>query len=250
MSQAPISILILDNEVGVQMTFKAALETAGYAVSTASDALEAMALLETHQFNLALIDLILPGPSGLALLQRVREWQADCATIMFSANPRREDIIEALRAGVDDFLIKPVSNEHLRRAVGEALLKHQTRRPPAAQEMVVGALRIDANRRLIYWHDQELTLTSTEYVLLRTLAQHAGRIVPASVLIRHCRGYNIEEDEARQLIKPHIANLRHKLEQGGRFRRVLHNHRGLGFLLSAEESDEAPAAAPDTVDWV
>ena len=250
MSQTPISILILDDEWGVQMIFKAVLERAGYIVSTVSDALQAAALLETQQFNLALIDLKLPGPSGLALLQRLKDWQSDCATVLISANPSHEDIIEALRAGVDDFLIKPITNEHLRRAVGEALLKHQIRRPPTAHEMTVGALRIDTNRRLIYWHDQELALTATEYALLRTLAQHAGRIVPASVLIRHCRGYNLNEEEARQLIKPHIANLRHKLEQNGRFRRVLHNHRGLGFILSTEESAETVLDVPDMVDSV
>jgi DNA-binding response OmpR family regulator len=250
MSQPPISILILDDEWGVRTIFTAVLERAGYAVFTASDALEAAALLEAQQFNLALIDLKLPGPSGLDLLQRLRDWQTSCATVLISANPTREDILEALRAGVDDFLIKPISNEHLRRAVGEALLKHQIRRLPASPEMVVGALRIDTSRRTVYWHDQALTLTSTEYCLLRTLAQHAGRIVPASALIRHCRGYSINEEEARQLIKPHIANLRHKLEQGSRFRRVLLNHRGLGFILSAEESAEATPIHAEPADWV
>ncbi|MHB8628720.1 MAG: response regulator transcription factor [Aggregatilineales bacterium] len=250
MNQAPISLLILDDEWGVQMMFKAVLERAGYAVSTAANAFGAAALLEVQQFNLALIDLKLPGPSGLDLLQRLREWQTDCATVLISANPTREDILEALRAGVDDFLIKPISNEQLRRAVGEALLKHQIRRPSTSHEMVVGALRIDASHRTIYWHEQALTLTSTEYSLLRTLAQHAGRIVPASVLIRHCRGYTISEDEARQLIKPHIANLRQKLEQGSRFQRVLLNHRGLGFILSTDPSAEAVCGEDEAVDRV
>jgi len=248
MNRTPLSILIVDDDWAIRIMFQAMLEKAGYSVSLAETALDAAAQFEVQQFNLALIDLKLPGPSGLDLLQSLRKWQTDCAVVLISANPSQEDILEALRAGVDDFLIKPIGTAHLQRAVGEALLKHQLRRPAPAEELVIGALRIDANRRVVHWHDQILTLTSTEYCLLYTLAQHAGHIVPASVLIRRCRGYSIKEEEARELIKPHIANVRHKLEQGGRFKRILLNHRGLGFILSAEETVQSVVLTPERSD--
>src|SRR5579859_7027140 len=238
MNQTPISILILDDDVSLQTIFRAILEKAGYEVTTVSTAIEAKNILSLQQFNLALIDVKLPGPSGLELLQSLRVWQPDCATVLISAHANREDVIEALRAGADDFLIKPVANDHLRRAIGEALLKHRAQRPTPTEEISVGALRINPQQRMVYWHNEPLTLTATEYCLLYTLVQHSGRLVPASVLLRRCRGYVIEEDEARQLIKPHIANLRHKLEQGDRFKRILLNHRGLGFVLSAEETTD------------
>lgn len=244
----PISILLIDDDLAILTLFKAVLEKSGYMVVAASNALDAAVLLEAQHFDLALIDLKLPGPSGLDLLKRLRDWQAGCAIVLISANPSREDIIEGLRAGVDDFLIKPISNPHLQRAVGEALLKHQLRRPAPMDEIVAGALRIDTKRRLVYWHEQLLTLTSTEYCLLYTLAQQAGRIVPASVLIRRCRGYSINEEEARQLIKPHISNLRHKLEQGDQYKRILLNHRGLGFILGIDGNVEPVLMETEPVD--
>jgi DNA-binding response OmpR family regulator len=248
MNQTPISILVVDDDLAIQVLFQAVLEKAGYVVSTASTALDAAAMLENQQFNLALIDLKLPGPSGLNLVQRLHDWQSECAIVLISANPRQDDIIEGLRAGVDDFLIKPIGNAQLQRVVGEVLLKRRLRRPVPSDEINVGALRIDTRQRIVFWHDQALTLTSTEYCLLYTLAQQPGRLVPAAVLIRRCRGYSINEEEARQLIKPHISNLRHKLEQGGRFKRILLNHRGLGFILSAEETVDRAALGTELVD--
>ncbi len=208
MVQNTISILVVDDDPSVQTTVKVILERAGYVVDLAHDALEAAALLEVQPFNLALIDLKLRGPSGLDLIRRIRDWQPECAIVITGINPTREDLIEALRAGVDDFLIKPIaSNETLRRAVGEALLKRHARRP-TSPDITLGALRIDSKRRMVYWHEQLMSLTPTEYCALLTLAQHIGQVVSASVLIHRCRGYSVDEEDARQLIKPHIANLR------------------------------------------
>ncbi len=242
--------MIVDDDPGVQAIFKAVLESAGgYTVDLASDALEAATLLEVQPFHLALIDLNLRGPSGLGLIRRIQDWQPDCAMVITSANPTREDLLEALRAGVDDFLIKPISNEILRRTVGEALLKHPARRP-ISPDITIGALRIESKRRMVYWHEQPLMLTPTEYCALLTLAQHVGQIVPASVLIHRCRGYSISEDDARQLLKPHIANLRHKLEQSGRFKRILLNHRGRGFILNVDGADNGAVCAETPSEWL
>ncbi|MHB8625713.1 MAG: response regulator transcription factor [Aggregatilineales bacterium] len=249
MAQNIISILIVDNDPSIQTLFKAVLESAGYTVDLASDALEAAALLEMQSFHLALIELKLRGPSGLDLIRRIQDWQPNCAMVMTSINPTRENLLQALRAGVDDFLIKPISTETLCRTVGEALLKHPARRP-TSPDITIGALRIESKHRMVYWHEQPLMLTPTEYCALLTLAQHVGQIVPASILIHRCRGYSIGEEDARQLLKPHIANLRHKLEQGGRFKRILLNHRGRGFILNVEGAADGAVCNEEPPDWL
>jgi len=221
----------------VQSTFNGTLEKAGYTVEAAADAFQAVALLEEQVFNVAIVAVKLRGPSGFDLVRRIQEWQPECAVVMTSANPSREDLLEALRVRADDFLIEPVPSEILLRSVGEALLRHSVRQP-MPPEVVVGALQIDTRRRAVYWHGQVLALTPTEYCALLALAQEAGQIISASRLVHRCRGYSVGEDDARQLIKPHIANVRQKLEQGGRYKRVLLNHRGRGFVLRVEEPPE------------
>ncbi len=238
---SPSQLLLVDDEPGILQVTKGLLSEGGYQVFTAQNAIQAMELLEQQTFDAILIDLKMPGPSGLVLAERTRELQNDCAIIMFSASPTRENIIEALRASVDDFLIKPLSGEPLRQAVGRAILKRRRsfqktpQVPLKLSELTVGGLKIDTETHRVLWHGYPLNLTPTEYCLLMTLAQNIGQSVSASLLVRRCRGYAAPESEARTLLKPHIANLRQKLEHGGEFQRVLVNHRGVGFVLYADQ---------------
>ena len=225
--------MIVEDDLSTQHSFKAAMEKAGYIVVLASNVPEAAALLEIQEFNLAIVALKLHSVTGFDLVRRIPDLQPGCAIVMTSSNPSTEALLEALRTGVADFLITPVSDDLLRRNVGEALLKHPTRQL-TKPEFVVGALRIDSGRRTAYWHEQALTLTPTEFCILLMLAQQTNQIIPASVMIHRCRDYSIGEQDARQLIKPHIAHLREKLEQDGRYKRVLLNHRGRGFVLKPE----------------
>ena len=205
----------------------------GYKVRAVSDSLAAVEWLDTEMFDVALLDLSLPGPDGLMLAAQIQKSQPHCALVMISAAASRDHVIMALRMGIDDFLIKPVAMEDLRRAVGQAALKHRNQHPPVSfGKMVVGALEIDLDQRAVYWQNELLHLTQTEYCLLLTLAQRAGRLVSAADLMQRCRGQEIDEAEARLLIKPHIANLRRKLKQGARELPVVMNYRGMGFMLN------------------
>jgi DNA-binding response OmpR family regulator len=233
MAQPTISILIVDDDLSSQSMFQAVMKKAGYTVDLASNATDAAALCEVQVFNLAIVALKSSGPPGLDLVRRIKDLQPECAIVMTSHNPSREELIEALRLRVDDFLIKPVSGDIIRRTVGEVLLKHPARRSTPT-DVVAGDLRIDANRRIVYWHGQVLTLTPTEYCVLLALAQQADHLVSASLLAHRCRGHSVGETDARQLIKPHIANLRKKLEQNGRYKRVLLSHRERGYILNLQ----------------
>jgi DNA-binding response OmpR family regulator len=205
------SLLIVDDEALILLALKAVLGKAGYIVYTAKDAFEAIDLLEKLPFDVILVDLRLPGPTGLSLVERIQVMQPTAAVVMMSGNATHQSIIEALR-----------------------LLKHRPQPIVGSQkpaELVIGPLSINMEQRIAVWHDEMLTLTPTEFALIHMLAQHAGQSVAPAALIRRCRGYATTDDEARFLLKPHIANLRQKLEQDGRFERVLLNHRGVGFVL-------------------
>ncbi len=234
-----LRILLVDDEPSILALFRVMLSDAGYGVYTAPNAQDAMLLMGTGPFDLLIADLRLEGPSGLNLIEVFKGVQPDCALIMISANPTREQIIEAFRADVDDFLIKPISGAQMLQAVGRAILRHHTRHEPVnyptGETISYGALTLQPQQHTAIWHDEALSLTPTEFCILLTLVQHGGQSVSARLLIKRCRGFDEPEPKARLLLKPHIANLREKLEQNGRFPRVLINHRKMGLLIHATD---------------
>jgi DNA-binding response OmpR family regulator len=233
-----IRILLVDDEPSILTTFKILLTDAGYEVDTTLSALTALTLLGLKTFDLLIVDWRLGGSSGLDLVREVKTLQPSCALLMISTGATRETIIEAFRSDIDDFLIKPISREQLLQGVGRAMLKHQVRRDTlsnrSGDSLVYGAFSINIESRTILWHDELLKLTPTEYCLMLVLVQNAGRSISAQTLIKYCRGDEVDETHAQNLLKPHIANLRQKLEQDGRYPRVLMNHRGMGFLINSD----------------
>lgn len=227
-----LSVLLVDDDPSVRIIYERGLSQVGFLVRAVADSFAALQWLDSERFDVALIDINLRGPDGLLLAAQVQKRQPGCALVMISANATRDQVIEALRLGVADFLIKPVEIAFLRRAVGQAALRHRSRQGPEASGMLtVGALCLHLEQRTAFWQDLPLQLTQTEYCLLLTLAQRAGHPVPAAELIQHCRGQVVPETEARLLLKPHIANLRRKLAQPDQPPVVL-NYRGLGFMLT------------------
>ncbi len=234
MIRSSTRLLLVDDEPNILIVFKGQLSENGYEVQTASNARDGFALLATQRFDLLIVDLKMPGPSGLNLIERVHQLQPKCAIVMISANAAREQIIDAFRKGADDFLLKPITRDELQQAVGRALLKRAETNQhiadptaPATSDLV-----IDAGKHEVLWYGRPLALTPTEFCLLLTLARNAGKSVPPALLIEHCRGYPTKESEARILLKPHIASLRKKLAADGHTARVLINHRGMGFMLN------------------
>ncbi len=239
------TILLVEDEPHIATMLREILERAGYSVAVAYDAFEAVGLVERQSYDAFLVDLRLPGASGLAVVERARELNPECAILMISGNAKMNNVIEALQFRIDDFLLKPVSEEKLIASVGRALINRrrrlvQTQVMPMASDLMLGPLCMNAEQRTAYWHGQLLTLTPTEFCILLLLAQHHGQAVSPVMLVQRCRGYSTTEEEARFLLKPHIANLRGKLEQRNRYQRVILNHRGVGFALRIPHASQMP----------
>ena len=261
MSQAA-QLLIVDDEASIRLTLSALLKRAGYDVTPAETGAEAVALLERQAFDLMLVDLKMPVMDGMQVVAAARKRQPDLAIIVLTGHGSLETAVEGLHQGVFDYLLKTtepaqviervkvglqmrtqrIRERTLLDVVGAAV--HELRgsqntpadaggSPNAGERAItVGALHLDTWRQEATLGGRTLALTPTEFRVLLCLAEHAGTMLSYAHLVRCAQGYDSDEMEAGELIKPHIHHLRQKLEPDPTTPRYILNVRGKGYLLS------------------
>ncbi len=202
-----------------------------YEVITFTNAVDALAQLIKQKPDVLIIDYQLPGgPTGLTLAKQARTFYRELAIIMVSSFAQREEVIEAFRLGVDNFLIKPFSPSELLQVAGDAMFKHHSQ--SASSESAVlpaGPLEIDLTTRTVLWHGELLDLTRSEYELLVQLALHPGRVFNYAELYALMCGEHLPPTDARSKLRTHVNHLRKKLGQEGRYPHGIQNVHGVGF---------------------
>ncbi|MBK9714000.1 MAG: response regulator transcription factor [Kouleothrix sp.] len=260
MSQAA-RILIVDDESSIRLTLGALLQRAGYDVTAAENGAEAVALFERQTFDLMLVDLKMPGMDGMQVVSAARQRQADLAIIVLTGHGSLDTAVEGLHQGIFDYLLKTTEPIQVIERVKAGLLARSQRirertlldvvssavqelRGPQAgrsadssggsaeRAITVGALHLDTWRQEATLASRTLPLTPTEFRVLLCLAEHAGTMLSYAQLVRCAQGYEADELEAGELIKPHIHHLRQKLEPDPTAPRYILNVRGKGYLLS------------------
>jgi DNA-binding response OmpR family regulator len=236
------SLLVVDDDEAIRKVLLGTLEAQSYHVSQACDADEAMALAQQHNFDLVLTDYQMPSGSmdGLELLSWLRQNTPATDVILMTGFASMDNSILALRRGAFDYLIKPIAisqvlesvrgclqkrqaaNERLRLiAQMEAMLEqlkgqHAAVSTPevtsAGRILEASDLIIDRKKRLVVHRGQQVTLTATEFDMLEFLAAHSERVVTAQELIRSVQGYDIEELDARPIVRVNMRRLRQKIE--------------------------------------
>jgi len=264
-------ILVVDDEGAIRYSISKTLQRVGYQVHTAASGEEALEMMRHQGYDVVLTDIRMPGLSGVDLLARIKEEAPDAVVILLTGYASLETAIESLRLGAHDYLVKPSSSQDIRNSVAQGVerahnLKHRRVLLRAIREnveeltgdrgeaevadtkakapavgtpvvtpittMTIGPLTIYPGRYQISVGDQPIDLTPTEFDLLLYLAAHRGRVVPCSELVREVRGYTLEEHEAREVIRPHVSNLRRKLKASGQNPNIIVNVRGIGYRLS------------------
>jgi len=200
-------ILVVDDEPEIRRFLRASLRAQQYEVLEASNGTQAIEVMTQHQPDLMILDLGLPDIDGVEITRRIREW-SQVPIIILSVRDREKDKIEALDVGADDYLTKPFG-------VGELMARMRVvmrRTLSETQDPVftIKGLKIDLSRHQVSLADKEITLTPTEFDLLRVLIQNAGKVITHRQLIQKVWGSGYE-DESR-LLRVNISNLRHKIE--------------------------------------
>jgi two-component system KDP operon response regulator KdpE len=260
----PATILVVDDERSVRMMLEAALRAQGYKIESASNGTMARVLIAAQEFDLVLLDLQLGDSDGIEILREVKRLWPATEVILLTAHGSINSAISALRHGAFDYLLKPAQVQDIRERVERGLEQRRTAQqrsqllqrisdsaralgmieggnaaavptqPSNSDRIEVGPLLLDLRRHAASLGAQILSLTRTEFALLTALAQQPDTALSYSTLSEAVYGRPQPEDEARALLRPHIARLRHKLESTGMGGVALVSIRSMGYMLQTE----------------
>lgn len=202
-----------------------ALKGAGYAVDTASDGVEGLALAEVNEYDVVLLDLMLPRMDGLSVLKSLRQANRDVSVLILSARDTLEDRVRGLHQGADDYLVKPFALAELLARLQALVRRHYERVSPVLK---VGDLVIDTARRTVTKGKRALGLRPREYALLEYLAMRQGRVVSRTDIEHHI--YDEHADLVSNAVDAAICRLRRKIDTPD-CRSLVQTRRGMGYIM-------------------
>lgn len=205
----PAKILVVDDEQSILNLVTAYLRPEGYAVETAVNGRSALDLIRTFQPDLIVLDIMLPGMDGLELLAQLRR-ESDVYVILLTARSEETDKLVGLAVGADDYLTKPFSPRELVARIKAALRRLQSGGAPADNPLMqFDHLRIDTAARRVWADGREVELTSTEFDLLKTLAEHRGMVLSREQLLEQVWGQDFFGEI--RVVDVHLGHVRQKL---------------------------------------
>jgi two-component system KDP operon response regulator KdpE len=223
-------ILVVDDEKPIRRFLRTSLAAHGFEVFEAADGQEALLTAANARPDLIILDLGLPDLNGIEVTRRLREW-TQTPIIILSVREQENDKINALDAGADDYLTKPFGVGELTARIRVAL-RHAA---PVENQPIFhkGELMVDQVRRLVTLNGMEVSLTPTEYDLLKLLIRHAGKVVTHNQILRQVWGQAYEDQS--HLVRVNISNLRHKIEADPTQPQFIITEPGVGYRFRLEE---------------
>ncbi len=263
-----VNILVVDDEAAERVTLGEVLRLEGYHVTLAASGEEALALVRQEgPFDLAILDLRLPGIDGLQVLEGISKTSEETIVILITGYGTMETAIQALRQGAYDFLLKPCPVDEVLTAVRRALSELKAGRhrrelvaqlqqtlqqlmatdgidaslpEPVEDDSVlnIATVMLDRAKHMVTFRGEPVDLTPTEFRLLECLMEHADEVRSPQELVRCAQGYETDPWGARSIIRVHIRRLRRKLEPDPENPQFILNVRGVGYLFSIPDEED------------
>jgi two-component system copper resistance phosphate regulon response regulator CusR len=220
-----MKILVIEDDPTVGQYVKRGLEEQRWGVDLVTDGEEGESRAAAEQYDLVVLDMRLPGRSGMEVLRAIRARGFERPVLVLTAQDAVDAKVEAFRAGADDYVTKPFAFEELLARV-EAL----SRRTPtiSAPVLKVADLSLDKNTRTVTRADEAIELTPKEYTVLEYLMRHAGRVMSRTLITEYAWGYHF--DPGTNIVDVVINHLRKKIDST-RTVKLIHTVRGVGYVV-------------------
>jgi two-component system copper resistance phosphate regulon response regulator CusR len=225
-----MQLLIIEDEVKLAQYLQKGLREEGYSVDVAHNGVTGLEAASLHRYDLILLDGMLPGLDGLAVLAAVRQSQ-QTPVLMLTARGEVEDRVKGLRAGADDYLVKPFAFSELVARI-EGLLRRALPQPTEATVLKLTNLEVDLIRRRVTRAGQRLELTNKEFNLLTLLLRRQGAVLSRTEIAAQIWGMNF--DSETNVVEVAVRRLRGKLDSPFEHP-LLHTVRGMGYVLESRQ---------------
>ena len=219
-------ILLVEDEKNVAAFIKKGLEEEAYTVDIGENGTEGLLMATTADFDLIILDVMLPGLNGIELCKTLRDKGINKPILMLTAVDSVERKVEGLESGADDYLVKPFAFSELIARI-KALLR---RTPDIVSELSLNDLRVDLLARRVYRGKREIILTQKEFSLLEYLLRNKGRVLSRTQIIENVWGYDFSP--GTNIVDVHIKSLREKVNKGFEMQ-LIHTVRGTGYIMKA-----------------
>ncbi len=218
-------ILIVEDERKIASFVKKGLEAEGYAVDTAYDGERGLIMAEENDYDLILLDVMLPKLDGVNLCRRLHEEGKDIPILMLTAKDAISDRVRGLDSGADDYLTKPFAFDELVARVRALLRRGGPKTPPTLR---VADLTLDPITQEVHRGNRAVQLTNLEYRLLRYLMQNTRRVLSRTLIEEHVWGSSF--DSFTNTVDVYISKLRKKIDHKAE-KKLIHTVRGIGYVL-------------------
>lgn len=218
-------ILVVEDEKKIADFIKRGLKEEGYAVDVAYDGKEGHLLASANDYDIIILDLMLPQMDGVTVCKKLREAKVKSPIIMLTAKDTVQDKVAGLDSGADDYVTKPFSFEELLARIRAVLRKEEAR---GVTRLGAADLVLDLVTHKVSRGGHEIELTAKEYALLEYLMRNAGTVVTRTMISEHV--WDIDFDTFTNVIDVYINYLRNKIDHGHK-KKLIHTIRGRGYIL-------------------
>ena len=220
------AIIIIDDEAQIRKILKISLESSGYKIIEAETGKDGILQTATNHPQLVILDLGLPDQDGFTVLKEIREW-TNIPVIILSVRNSEDDIVKALEAGADDYIIKPFNTSEL-----IARIKANLRRSQITIDSSIitnGELKIDLTARMIFKNDVEIKLTNLEYLLLDLFFKNIGKVLTHNFILKEVWGPGYTENS--QYLRVFVGQIRKKIEDDYSTPKYITTESGVGYRM-------------------
>ncbi len=218
-------VLVVEDEPRMAALIRQGLEEEAYAVDVVENGRDVLLWIESATYDMVLLDIMLPGLSGLDVCRQLRANGHTMPILMLTARDTLPDKVKGLDSGADDYLVKPFAIEELTARM-RALARRDA--PVKTAVLTIANLTLDPATKLAQRGGHVIELTAKEYALLETLMRHPNQILSREQIIDHV--WNMEFDSGSKLIEVYISNLRKKID-ANHAPKLIHTVRGLGYRI-------------------